>query len=295
MTGLGEFEVTLDPNVLDRIADLVCGDDTTPFYRTGYEIARFFEAAGWTWVGEVEGGRRAWVLDRLRERREDSEALSRMLLRLADPREYLDDDSAHAKVVRELNSLLALDGLEVRQSHAGPELRARQRATQRMTSDAPAHLTTHLTTIVSDPGFGVQLTHRFEEARICWEHGAPIAAVIMLGSLLEGVLYDFALSRAQGGRKPEDNLNELITLAGRNRWVAQDVVDYAHVLRNHRNLVHPRKQLTQGYAPDDDTVRIAWNVVVAALNDLATLAPSTPRGPHSQSIPASPEPGIRGQ
>ncbi|MEH1058711.1 hypothetical protein V6U89_26305 [Micromonospora sp. CPCC 206171] len=49
------------------------------------------------------------------------------------------------------------------------------------------------------------------------------------------------------------------------------MIDYAHVLRNHRNLVHPKKQLKQRYAPDADTVRIAWNVVVAALNDLEQL------------------------
>ena len=44
----------------------------------------------------------------------------------------------------------------------------------------------------------------------------------------------------------------------------KDVVDYAHVLRDHRNLVHPKKQWTQAYAPESDTVLIAWNVVVAA-------------------------------
>ena len=71
--------------------------------------------------------------------------------------------------------------------------------------------------------------------------------------------------------EPDDRLENLINLAKDRGWFAQDVVDYAHVLRNHRNLVHPKKQLTQGYRPEDDTVRIAWNVVVAALNDLAKL------------------------
>ncbi|MFC0432731.1 hypothetical protein [Kutzneria buriramensis] len=47
------------------------------------------------------------------------------------------------------------------------------------------------------------------------------------------------------------------------------MVDYAHVLRGHRNLVHPRRQHMDGYRPDEDFVRIAWNVVVAALDDLA--------------------------
>jgi hypothetical protein len=54
-------------------------------------------------------------------------------------------------------------------------------------------------------------------------------------------------------------------------WLPKDVVDYAHVLRNHRNLVHPKKQFTQGYSPKGSTVRIAWNVVVATINDLAAV------------------------
>lgn len=93
----------------------------------------------------------------------------------------------------------------------------------------------------------------------------------MLGSLLEGVLYDVALSQHTDGRPPNDHLESLINLAKEKDWLPQDVVDYAHVLRSHRNLVHPKKQLTQGYSPKDGTVRIAWNVVVATLNDLAEL------------------------
>jgi hypothetical protein len=91
----------------------------------------------------------------------------------------------------------------------------------------------------------------------------------MLGSVLEGVLYDVALNRHTGGPQPQDYLQRLIDLAESKGWIAKDVTDYAHVLRDHRNLVHPRKQLIDDYKPEDDTVRIAWNVVVAALNDLA--------------------------
>jgi hypothetical protein len=136
---------------------------------------------------------------------------------------------------------------------------------------APLQLTASLTNILSDPDFGLQLRTRLDEAHICWQSGARTAAIIMLGSLLEGVLYDVALAQHAGGPRPTDHLQSLIELAAEKQWIAQDVINYAHVLRNHRNLVHPKKQLTQRYAPDDDTVRIAWNVVVAALNDLEQL------------------------
>jgi hypothetical protein len=73
-------------------------------------------------------------------------------------------------------------------------------------------------------------------------------------------------------------------VAEQKKWIGQDLIDYLKVLRNHRNLLHPRKQWTQQYSLEDDTVRIAWDVVVAAINDLQALPPPAPR-PASRPTP----------
>jgi hypothetical protein len=271
MTGADEIAVELDDNVLDKLAGLICGDDSSPSYRTGYQLTRFFDAAGWRRVGEVEGPRFSWTLDMLRSRRRDSAALHGVLLRLADPREYLDDDEARVYVLQELNHLLAVEGYQVVYRGGRPKLTVQAPTVTRPAMRTPVQLTASLTDIVSDEVFGKQLRARLDEAHTCWQSGACTAAIIMLGSVLEGVLYDVALSRHVDGRPPTDHLQSLIDLARDKGWIAKDVSDYAHVLRDHRNLVHPRKQWTQGYAPEDDTVRIAWNVVVAALNDLSAF------------------------
>ena len=278
MSADGDSGVHLDPAVMDGLADVICGDDTSPYYRTGTQIARLFAAAGWYWSGDVDGGRRAWVLEQLSDRRADPAAFQRLLLRIADPREYIDDDAARTAVLADLNRLLALEGYEIYYASEGPRLRSRSRAFNRLDSKAPAELGVDLGLIVEDGPFGAQLAHRLDEARICWDNGAYLAAVIMLGSLLEGVLYDFARTHATTGEHPDDNLQRLITLANQRGWVAADVVDYANVLRDHRNLVHPRKQSRGGHAPDSDSVRIAWNVVVAALNDLAAVGKTLDHG-----------------
>ncbi len=265
-----EIQVTLDDNVLDRLTGLICGDDTL-HYRAGYQLTKFFEAAGWRRVGEVDGGRYAWVLRTLRSRRHDSDALRSVLLRLADPREYLDDENARVGVVRELNDLLALEGYQVVYRGTRPWLIAHTATLTRPEMHEPVRLVADLADIVKDEKFGAQLTRRLEEAHTCWKSGACTAAVIMLGSVLEGVLYDVAISRHTDGPRPTDHLLRLIDLAENRRWIAKDVTDYAHVLRDHRNLVHPKKQWVDEYQPEDDTVRIAWNVVVAALNDLADV------------------------
>lgn len=266
-----ESGVHLDSAVIEGLADVICGDDTTDYYRTGSRLGRLFAAAGWAWSGEVEGGRRSWVVEQLTDRRADPAALQRLLLRLADPREYIDNEAGRTATVSDLNELLRHDGYEIYYASEAPGIRTRSRSLHRLNSKTPAELNVDLGQIVRDNEFGAQLTNRLDEARICWEHGAHLAAVIMLGSLLEGVLYDFARTHAvNGDRLDDDNLQRLITLAGKRGWVAKDVVEYAHVLRDHRNLVHPRKQHRDGHAPDTDSVRIAWNVVVATLNDLAS-------------------------
>ena len=265
------IRIELDSKVLEGLASLICGDDA-PYYRTGAEIQRFFEHAGWKNVGEVDGYRRAWALECLEQRRQDSDALRQVLVRLADPREYVgEDDDVRTRVVRELNQLLSVEGYQVTYRRGRPIRIEQEPVVSRPMMHAPVELIASLADIVSDQTFGAQLQRRLDEAHICWEFGAPTAAIIMLGSVLEGVLYDVALSRHQDGKKPTDHLETLIDLAQQQKWIAQDVADYAHVLRDHCNLVHPKKQWTQSYAPEDDTVRIAWNVVVAALNDLAAV------------------------
>jgi hypothetical protein len=275
MTSDDSVRVELDDNVLERLASLICGDDSTPYYRSSYQLTKFFDAAGWRRVGEVEPPRRGWVLARLKERRRDSTALRRLILRLADPREYLDEDDVRVQVLQELNDLLALEGYQVVYTDGRPYLITQTPTLNRPGVQTPLQLTASLADIVGDTEFGQQLRARLDEAHTCWTSGAHTAAIIMLGSLLEGVLYDVALRHHTEGPKPDDRLENLINLAKDRGWFAQDVVDYAHVLRNHRNLVHPKKQLTQGYAPAGDTVCIAWNVVVAAMNDLAHPITST--------------------
>lgn len=267
-----DIAVELDGNVLENVADLVCGDDGTAYYRRGFEIVKFFEAAGWDDVGELEGSRRAWVVERLKERRDDPDALRKVLLRLADPREYLDNDDGWDEIVRELNQLLAVEGYQVVFERGRPALIEQDPTLRRPARKAPLELTASLADIVSDRDFGRQLRSRLDEAHACWSAGAPTAAIIMLGSLLEGVLYDVALARHTGGSKPTDNLRALIDTALERDWIARDVRDFGQALRDYRNLVHPKKQLTQNYDPDEDTVRVSWNVVVAVLNDLVKPA-----------------------
>jgi hypothetical protein len=122
----------------------------------------------------------------------------------------------------------------------------------------------------------------WEEAVMATEGGAHLAAIIMLGSLLEGVLLGKCLSepdsarvatsapRERGAVKPWDrwHLNDFINVAGENGWIRETREQFSHVLRGYRNLVHPYESYTTGYRADEGLVRICWEVIRAAFGDL---------------------------
>lgn len=63
-------------------------------------------------------------------------------------------------------------------------------------------------------------------------------------------------------------------MAHKRGYIARDAKDFAQVMRQYRNFVHPRAQLEFDVPCDADTVAACWHAGIMALNDLgATLSP----------------------
>lgn len=271
---------TLDENTLGRIADVICDTDG-PNHRQAWQLPLFFRHAGWRDVPEYRDiGRRRWVLDLLLSRRHDGGAIVQVLCRLSDPREYQEDPRVAQQVAQTLNRFLALEGVKVTYASGRAVVVDLPRAM--LSPDAPAtvDLVQDLSTFIRDPDLAGILRFRLDEASTCREHGACVSAIVMLGSVLEGALLDIATrfiasamrsSKAPGdGRKLSSwSLADLINVAHERGWIQPDVHAFAHSLRDYRNFVHPREQLRRGEFPDQDTVSVCWDVVIAALNDLS--------------------------
>jgi hypothetical protein len=131
--------------------------------------------------------------------------------------------------------------------------------------------TSHL---ARDPDLAAVLQDRLAEARTCDRNGAYVSAIIMLGSLLEGVLLDAVKSRLPNSPKPADRwtLHDLIETAHNEKWIQADAHGFGNKLRDYRNLVHPGAQVRLGHTPDRDTINMCWPVINATLNDLAATA-----------------------
>ncbi|RKE20044.1 hypothetical protein [Streptomyces sp. TLI_171] len=273
---------SFDESVLIEIAYLICGDDPPLLYRKGYQIAEFLRRAKWEDVPDHDGTpRHQWTLGLLRERQEEGEddAL-KAVLRLADQREYVGQPREYKATVARLDEVLALEGCRIGYAEGQPILVPVEVGADEPVRMPRVELQVSVSQVISDPALAAAVQTRLDEAHTCYEHGAYTAAVIMLGSLLEGVLVHVAQVRAVTRtlrKRPEDmGLKELVDLAHDNGWIEHDAKLASELVRHYRNLVHPTAERRNGHGPNRDTVDMCWPVVNAALNDLVATASAAP-------------------
>ncbi|MGW6864629.1 hypothetical protein [Streptomyces sp. NPDC054901] len=267
----------IDDSTLEEIASIVCGDEAGMKRRAGWELADFLRRAGWADVPDHDGTPRLrWVHDLLRQRQEDGvEDIERVIRRLADKREYQQQPADYEAVIARLQEILALEGHRIEYREGRPFLADfdpdEPRRPQRV------ELKVAISDIVADPDLARAVQLRLDEATICQEHAAYTSAVIMLGSLVEGVLVHAAEVRTATVplQRPVRNmsLQGLIQHAHDNGWIDQDAKLASDLLRTYRNLVHPLAEQRARHSADFDTADLCWSTVNAVLNDLASTAP----------------------
>lgn len=128
------------------------------------------------------------------------------------------------------------------------------------------------------------LNKRIDEIRKNLKSGASLSAIIMCGSVLEGILLGTAtykmkeFNQSISSPKNKDNgkvipfhewtLSNLIDVAHNIGLLGLDVKKFSHSLRDFRNYIHPYQQMSSGFSPDIDTAKISWQVLQAAISDL---------------------------
>ena len=280
----------LDESTLEALAECICGSGAGAGggyarpgpYRTMGQIHDFFRRAGIRPVG-TSSTRKWFVLESL-EAINGSGRLEHVLRRLANPKEYHGDAELTTSVIEHLNQVLIVEGLEL--TLQGVDARVQEieaavapsRPKDRLGDDAP-----DFARLVADSSLADILTFRWQEAQRCVQAGAHLAAIVMMGRILEGALLSRveqnrpAASRASRAPRSRDQslrpihkwgLSALIDVAHEVRWLEGDVHQFSHALRESRNIVHPYAQRLQHDYPDADTCAIRWEVVRAAIADL---------------------------
>jgi len=273
----------MDPQTIERLAEFICGDgDAYPAYRSGSELTRFFHRVGFANFSHDGSTRKWWTINVLQQLTENN--LNAVIRRLANPKEYSGNQNQVIKALDGLNHILMIEGLKVELSGFEPAIikitpQFAESKTELKPLPPPDFL--HLKLEV---GLGEILKNRWTEIQVCFDSKAFLAATILMGSFLEGmllsVLQKFPKEANLAASAPIDNsgkvkhfadwsLSDMINVAHDCKWIDLDVHRFSHALRSFRNLIHPYEQMAVQCFPDKDTSDISWLVVQAAANDLA--------------------------
>ena len=129
---------------------------------------------------------------------------------------------------------------------------------------------------------------RLNEARVALAAGAHLSVIFLCGSVLEAVLLGAAQQApasfnqasatpktANGSPKRfhEWTLAQLIDVACEIDVLRLDIKKFSHGLRDFRNYIHPYEQMVSGFAPDEHTAKVRFQVLKAALASLAGERP----------------------
>lgn len=280
----------LDDSTLEAIAETICGAgegagggyESSGPYRSKSEIYKFFERAEVEPQG-ISSTRKWFVLESL-QAFNATISLDKVLLRLASPREYRGDSETTQKVIDQLNQVLQIEGLEVVLLGVEPQIREKTPSVSApKPKERPIEAPPNFQKLVSDATLADILSFRWEEAQKCVSAGAHLSAVVMMGSILEGVLLykveQDPKTANQAKNSPKDRtgkprpiqewgLSSLINVGNEVEWLQGDVKRFSHALRESRNIVHPYVQRLYKERPDEDTCSICWQVVRAAVADL---------------------------
>ena len=288
----------MDIKSLEAIADMICGDnpDKYPVYRSSSKLTNFFHSIGLGRFRHDGSTRKLWVFNALQQC--SPQEISTIILRLASPKEYQGNQQNTRKALVAINELLAVEGFRVEINGVEPCLEKIKVSSFNFDKELleneilkplppPNFLTLKL-----EPGIGELLEKRWQETQICVDREAYLAAIIMMGSLLEGlflaVLQANPSQANQYQSTPKDKtgkvknfadwkLSEMIDVAHGIGWIGLDVKRFSHVLREFRNLIHPYEQMLNRANPDADTCKISWLVVQATTNDLAKVLQNSRR------------------
>jgi hypothetical protein len=131
--------------------------------------------------------------------------------------------------------------------------------------------------LISDPSMQTILEKRWTECVTCVLHGAPLAATVMIGGLLEGLLLArinreankapvFTAAAAPKDRQAKTlplkdwTLQDYIDVAHELRWITVAAKDVGVVLRDYRNYIHPQKELSHGVSLTTPDAVFLWEI-----------------------------------
>lgn len=275
---------------LEKLKDIINGDNTAG-YRKGSQLVDFFNELGFKDVyGQGFPSRCVYTIDRL-QRINGTPALDKCICNAFAVINYIGRISELDALIADFNQYFAFDKWSVVRENdcitfvKHEKVKIPKNENENKTLKEEDFLKETFDIDIDLLGLNTEVTdiikQRLDEIDICIKNGASLSAVILIGSILEGVLlgtastYPQLFNMAQSAPKDKDNgkvkrfpdwtLNDFINVAAEVKIVNIDVKKFSHVVRDFRNYIHPYQQMASKFNPDKQTALICYQVIKAGI------------------------------
>ena len=280
----------LSPKTLEKLREIINGDEKG-HYRKGPELVNFFNQLGFQDTYSYRGGfpsRKEYTDDRLR-RINDSPNMDKCIKMTFEVADFATEIEELDRLIYEFNQQLKFDEWQVVRDNGTITFKRvvlNVPQTYPMSSETSEEKFLQQSFVVDldklqlESGFSEIVKQRLNEVEACIKTKASLAAVVMIGSILEGVLLGTALAyprqfnQAKSAPKDRDNkvrqfpewtLSTMIDVAAELDILRKDVQTFSHYVRDFRNYIHPYAQMASKFSPDEHTALICWQVLKAAI------------------------------
>lgn len=277
----------LSQKTLEKLRDLI-NEETE--YRSGPKLVSFFNQLGFNDV-YGKGFPSRWIYtDEKLSKLNGSPELDKCIKTLLSPANFIGRIIELDKIIDDFNRFISFDGWVITRS--GKEISFKRvdenyfESVQDKEEESINDFLQKSFEEISIEGLNIDifvysiLENRIQELQKCLKIGAPLAVIFHAGSILEGILLgiaqknpkDFNTSsssprNSEGSVKPfhEWTLNNYIEVAYSLNYLYEDVKKFSHALRDFRNYIHPYQQASSKFTPDENTAKICFQVLKAAI------------------------------
>ena len=282
----------LNDTTLESLRDFINGKTE---YRSGPELVKFFNSLGFNDTYYRGFPSRWQYTDEKLNQINGTPEIEKCIKMLFAPQKFIGDFKRLDQLINEFNQYLAFDGWKIIRD--GKEIKFTE--ADQIDFSYPSEFDKdneklflekefgeiHLEKLGLDNDITNILLLRIEEIKNCMTAHAPLAAIILLGSVLEGILLGIAKQMPkqfnQSNSAPKNATNNavkrfqewslanFIDVAYDLELINKDIKLYSQSLRDFRNYIHPYVQLTSKFIPNDETAKISFQVLKAAIFQLS--------------------------